>query len=216
MCPNAARLSIAGPMRDHYHGFSHPVLVDLPAEPPSDLFGEMDVVAGELRSNPEFIVADDQIAFRQLQKLRGPQDQWLDLFAVWRERYDGKQAAKASAASARLAALSAEREALFEQRASSSSSAERDAATARIEAIWARACRASCASARWPVELDFFEGRLGFPARPFHRAVTERGGPCVASRAAPPIFILPRAWSICCSAAAALRKQEMADSEPII
>src|SRR5262245_44494626 len=43
-------------MRDHYHGFSHPVLVDLPAVPPSDLFTEMHVIADEIRTNPEHIV----------------------------------------------------------------------------------------------------------------------------------------------------------------
>ena len=34
-------------MRDHYHHFSHPVLLDLPAQPTTDLFSEMDQTADE-------------------------------------------------------------------------------------------------------------------------------------------------------------------------
>ena len=34
-------------MRDHYHHFSHPVLLDLPAQPTTDLFSEMDQIADE-------------------------------------------------------------------------------------------------------------------------------------------------------------------------
>ena len=50
---------------------------------------EMDAIADELRKNPLHICDDDQIAFRQLQKLRMPdlsKEQWLELFEVRREQ----------------------------------------------------------------------------------------------------------------------------------
>ena len=58
--------------RNHYQHASHPVLVDLPAVPTKNLFDEMDEIADELRENPEHVLGDDEIAFRQLQKFRGP------------------------------------------------------------------------------------------------------------------------------------------------
>jgi hypothetical protein len=42
-------------MGDHYRGFSHPVLVDIPIEPTMSLFDEMDQIADELRANPDHI-----------------------------------------------------------------------------------------------------------------------------------------------------------------
>jgi hypothetical protein len=108
-------------MTDHYHGFDHPVLRDLPETPPADFLTEMDTIADELRENPKHIADDDQIAFRQLQRLRLPDlstQQFLDLFAVWRDRYQARQDAKAAETSARLTALWAERDSLFEKRAS--------------------------------------------------------------------------------------------------
>src|SRR5262245_14870283 len=101
-------------MRDHYRQFSHPVLVDLPAQPRVDLFTEMDEVADELRAHPLFIVSDLQIAFRQLQRLRLPglsEQEWLDLFALWREHYDARREAKAAALQARLVELWEQRDA---------------------------------------------------------------------------------------------------------
>lgn len=99
--------------RDHYHGFSHPVLVDLPATPPCDLLSEMDIVADELRTNQEHVEGDDQIAFRQLLRLRGfdlTRAQFLDLYGLWREFYRAR-------CEARLAVLCKEREELFAERA---------------------------------------------------------------------------------------------------
>jgi hypothetical protein len=125
-------------MRDFYGPFDHPHIVDLPAEAPTHLLDEMDKLAGELREHPKHIDSDDEIAFRQLQRLRRPElsvQQFPDLFELWKLHYRMRQAAETAARPAKLAALWAERDALFEQRASSSSSAERDAATARIEAI---------------------------------------------------------------------------------
>jgi hypothetical protein len=84
-------------MTDHYHGFDHPVLRDLPETPPADFLTEMDTIADELRKNPKHIADDEQIAFRQLQRLRLPDlstQQFLDLFAVWRDRYQARQDAK--------------------------------------------------------------------------------------------------------------------------
>jgi|AmaraimetFIIA100_FD_contig_71_2521151_length_560_multi_3_in_0_out_0_2 hypothetical protein len=74
-------------MRDHYRHFSHPVLELSPA-PTTDLFAEMDQIADELRRDPRHIPGDDQIAFRQVQRVRLPdlsREQWTDLFALWRE-----------------------------------------------------------------------------------------------------------------------------------
>ena len=73
-------------MRDHYGPYSHPVLVDIPVEPPTDLLSEMDIIADELRANPDHIEDDDQIAFRQLQRIRDPGlnsgTEWLDVFGI--------------------------------------------------------------------------------------------------------------------------------------
>jgi len=107
-------------VRDHYHGFSHPVLVDLPAEPTVDLFTEMDEIADEIRSNPEHIAGDDQIAFRDLQHRRRPdlsKQEFRDLFAVWRDHYRARCQIKQSERRARFAKLCEERDELFAERA---------------------------------------------------------------------------------------------------
>jgi hypothetical protein len=81
-------------MRDHYHGFSHPVLVELPPVPTTDLFSEMDEIADEIRTNPEHVDGDDEIAFRDLQRVRRPdlsKREFRDLFAVWGDRYRARQ-----------------------------------------------------------------------------------------------------------------------------
>lgn len=105
-------------MRDHYREFSHPVLVDLPLQPTTDLFTEMDEIADELRANPEHVEVDDQIAFCQLQRLRASSlssgVEWLDLFDVWRLRYMARQEARR----ADVAKLWEERDALISERAS--------------------------------------------------------------------------------------------------
>jgi hypothetical protein len=41
-------------MRDHYKGFSHPVL-DFEPDMAKSLFAEFDTVANELRAHPEFV-----------------------------------------------------------------------------------------------------------------------------------------------------------------
>jgi len=51
-------------MPDHYH--------DLPPEPESNLFDEMDAIADVLHRSRLHNCDDDQIAFRQLQKARRP------------------------------------------------------------------------------------------------------------------------------------------------
>jgi hypothetical protein len=48
-------------MRDHYHGFSHPVLVDLPLD--DELVRRVGVIADELRDSPKHVPIDDEIAF---------------------------------------------------------------------------------------------------------------------------------------------------------
>jgi hypothetical protein len=124
-------------MTDHYHGFDHPVLRDLPETPPADFFTEMDKIADELREHPKHIADDDEIAFRQLQQLRKPElsvQQFRDLFAVWRDRYQARQDAKAAETPARLAALWSERDTLFTKRASMPPG-ERADLDARIAAI---------------------------------------------------------------------------------
>src|SRR5262249_11792934 len=103
-------------VRDHYHGFSHPVLVDLPAATLSDLFSEMNVLADELRANPDDVEGDDQIPFRQLLRLRAfalTRAQFLDLYGLWREFYRARQEAIDAERRARLAELWEERDALF-------------------------------------------------------------------------------------------------------
>jgi hypothetical protein len=97
----------------------------------------MDSLADGCRSNSLHVPDDDQIAFRQLQKVRMPElspQQSLDLYAVWRDHYDARAAAKAAELPARLAELEAERGALFEQRAAMPPS-ERADVDARIAAI---------------------------------------------------------------------------------
>jgi hypothetical protein len=67
-------------MIDHYKDFSHPVL-NLAPEATANLFDEMDPIADELSEHPEHIADDDQIAFRQVQKLPLPNlstQQFLD------------------------------------------------------------------------------------------------------------------------------------------
>jgi hypothetical protein len=124
-------------MRDHYHGFSHPVLVDLPAEPTVDLFTEMDEIADELRTNPEHIAGDDEIAFRDLQRKRRPdlsKQEFRDLFAVWRDHYRARCEIKKSERRARIEQLSKQREELFAERAMAPPD-QHAAVTARLFAI---------------------------------------------------------------------------------
>src|SRR5262249_36450876 len=107
-------------MRDHYQQFDHPVL-DLPAEPPADLFTEMTQIADELREHPKFIAADLEIAFRQVQGDRLPDltvAQFRALCAEWRDQYRARQEAAAAATRARFTELWAERDALFSERGS--------------------------------------------------------------------------------------------------
>jgi hypothetical protein len=70
-------------MTDHYREFDHPVLRNLPETPPADFFTEMDAIADDLRTHPKHIADDDEIAFRQLQRLRLPdlsKEQFRDLY----------------------------------------------------------------------------------------------------------------------------------------
>jgi hypothetical protein len=69
-------------MPDHYRHADHPV-IDVPAEPPTNLLDEMDAIADALRTDARHNEADDAIAFRQLQRSRRPDlsdEQFLDLF----------------------------------------------------------------------------------------------------------------------------------------
>ena len=103
-------------MRDHYHGFSHPVLVDLPAMPMMSLFDEMDEIAGELRENPEHVLGDDEIAFRDLQRRRRPdlsKQEFRDLFEEWRDRYFARLLIERAELRACLAKLRDEQAALI-------------------------------------------------------------------------------------------------------
>jgi hypothetical protein len=61
-------------------------------------------------------------------------EQFPDLFAEWRDRYQTKRDAEAAELPAKLAALWSERDELFTKRATAPES-ERDAITARIAAI---------------------------------------------------------------------------------
>src|SRR5262249_39789181 len=90
----------------------------------------MDAIADELRSNPLHIPGDDQIAFRQLQRVRLPdlsEQEWLDLFQLWREHYQARLKAKEAALHERLAQLWEERDALPPQ--------QRAVVTAQIEQV---------------------------------------------------------------------------------
>ena len=101
---------------DHYQLASHPVLVDLPAVPTMSLFDEMDEIAGELRENPEHVLGDDEIAFRDLQRVRHPdlsKQQFRDLFAVWQDRYLARLLLEQAELRASLAKLRAEQAALI-------------------------------------------------------------------------------------------------------
>src|SRR5262249_40056558 len=125
-------------MRDHYHGFSHPVLLELPPEPTMSLFGEMDAVADELRGDPRHTPDDDQLAFRQLQRARLPdlsEQEWLDLFDVWRDHYRARLEAQAVARSAHMAKLWEERDALLTERASLPPAAGSGRVDARLREI---------------------------------------------------------------------------------
>jgi hypothetical protein len=107
--------------RNHYQcGWGgwpcHPVLVDLPAVPTKSLFDEMDEIADELRENPEHVLGDDEIAFRQLQKFRCPdlsKQQFRDLFVEWRDRYLARLLIERDELRARSAKLRAEQAALI-------------------------------------------------------------------------------------------------------
>jgi len=107
-------------MRDHYHGFSHPVLIGLPAVTLLDPINEMHIIADELRTNPEHIVKDDQIALKQLLRLRGldlTRAQFLDLYDLWREFYRARGERIEAEKRARFAVLCKEREEVFAERA---------------------------------------------------------------------------------------------------
>jgi hypothetical protein len=107
-------------MRDHYKLLDNPIL-DLSAEATTNLFAEMDQIADELRTHGGHVPDDDQIAFRQLQKVRLPgldKQEWLDLFDVWRLQYQARQCAKVEKGLARSIALWGERCELVARRAS--------------------------------------------------------------------------------------------------
>jgi hypothetical protein len=62
---------------------------------------------------------DDQIAFFQLQKMLLPDlshDEYLEMYALWWERYAGKQFIDEDAQAARFEELCSEREFLFQAR----------------------------------------------------------------------------------------------------
>jgi hypothetical protein len=66
---------------DHDHYPDHTVLDDLLQLAETNLFDEMDAIAADLRGNPLHVPDDDQIAFRQLQRVRRPdlgKDEFLD------------------------------------------------------------------------------------------------------------------------------------------
>jgi hypothetical protein len=99
------------PMRDHYLLLDNPIL-QLSPEATTNLFAEMDQIADELRTHGGHVPDDDQIAFRQLQKVRLPdldKQEWLDLFEVWRLHYRARQDIEKEKGVARAIALWAER-----------------------------------------------------------------------------------------------------------
>jgi hypothetical protein len=107
-------------MRDHYRGFSHPVVADLPLDPTMNLFDEMDQIADECRANAEHIEGDDQIAFRQRQRKRFPNlsnEEFHNVFAVWREHYQARRNAQEIEKRERIAKLCEQRDELFAERA---------------------------------------------------------------------------------------------------
>lgn|SRR5262245_15011169 len=107
---------------DPYRYTDHPLL-DLPAEPPSDLLTEMTTIIDKLCRHPRYSEADLPIAFRQVQKRRCPKltnAECADLFAVWVDTYQTRQDIKTAALRADMAELLRERDALFSERASAS------------------------------------------------------------------------------------------------
>jgi hypothetical protein len=106
--------------RDHYRQFSHPVLVDLPSPPTTDLFIEMDEIADELRCDPRYVEGHLEIAFRQLQKRRRPglsKAEFHDLFEIWRLHDRTQEGIREAAKRSYVAELCERREALFAERA---------------------------------------------------------------------------------------------------
>jgi hypothetical protein len=102
-------------MTDYYGPFDHPVLADLPPAT-TDFFTEMDGYADAFRQNPLHTEMDDEIGFRQLQKIRLENlsaAESRDLYELWRLQYDTRPKLKA-------AELLRERDALFSERASAS------------------------------------------------------------------------------------------------
>jgi len=90
------------------------------AKPTVDLFTEMDEIADEIRTNPEHIEADDEIAFRDLQRVRRPdlsREEFRDLFDVWRDHYLARQNARVIEQRARIVQLREQRDELFAERA---------------------------------------------------------------------------------------------------
>jgi hypothetical protein len=89
-------------------------------QPTTDLFSEMDQVADELRGNPQHIAGDDEIEFRQVQRLRRPdlsREEFVYLFTLWRDHYRTRAQAKESARRERVATLWQQLEALISERA---------------------------------------------------------------------------------------------------
>jgi hypothetical protein len=100
---------------DCYGPFDHPVLADLPPAT-TDFFTEMDGYADRFRQNLLHTEMDDEIGFRQLQKIRLENlsaAQSHDLYELWRLHYDTRRKLKA-------AELLRERDALFSERVSAS------------------------------------------------------------------------------------------------
>jgi len=105
-------------MRDHYKGFSHPVL-DFAPDMAKSLFEEFDSVAEECRAHALFVEQDLQIAFPQLCRLRGldlAKQDWLWLFDIWRDHDGGQQEFLSAKRQALLDSLRDERELLFKTR----------------------------------------------------------------------------------------------------
>jgi len=116
---------------DHYGPFDHPRLADLPPAT-TDFFTEMDGYADRFRKNPLHIEADNEIGFRQLQKIRLDklsEAQSRDLFELWRLHNQIRRDVKAAETRARVAELLRERDVLFSERISASPDA-----VARIDA----------------------------------------------------------------------------------
>jgi hypothetical protein len=79
----------------------------------------MDRIADELRTNPTHVDQDDQIAFRQLQKMLlpdFPREQFLYVYDLWCEHYAGQQVIDDAERAALYDSLCDERDVLFSAR----------------------------------------------------------------------------------------------------